>query len=129
MLAQTGAALAGISLSAARGQTAPVSTQPSTAPWDGPIIDIHQHTTYLGRNDAAMMHHQKKMGVTQTILLPSGSPVNAPSTLLGKANGLYAGAGPMSTVIPITEAHPGEYFFFANEVPDLPDAVKNIEAG
>ncbi len=129
LLVQSGAAVAAIGFANARAQTLPATTATSQPTWDGPIIDIHQHTTYLGRSDGALLHHQKRMGVTQTILLPSGSPVNAPSTLLGKANGLYAGAGPMSTVIPIAESHPGEYFFFSNEVPDIPDAIKNIEAG
>src|SRR2546426_12532716 len=89
--------------------------RPTTAPAE-PIIDIHQHTTYSGRPNDALFHHQKRMGVTQTILLPSGSPVDTPSTLKGKANGLYAGAGPIDTVIPIVQSHPSEYFFFANEV-------------
>jgi predicted TIM-barrel fold metal-dependent hydrolase len=92
------------------------------------IIDIHQHTNYHGRTDAALLHHQLKMGVTQTVLLPSGSPVDSPSTLKGKANGLYAGAGGIDTVVPIAKAHPTEYFYFANEVPDLPDAPKTIES-
>jgi hypothetical protein len=74
------------------------STQPA---WKGPIIDVHQHTNYHGRTDAALLHHQKRMGISQTVLLPSGSNVNTPSTLLGKANGLYAGAGGIETVAPI----------------------------
>jgi predicted TIM-barrel fold metal-dependent hydrolase len=69
------------------------------------------------------------MGVTKTILLPSGSPVDSPATLKGKANGLYAGAGGIDTVVPIAQSHEGSYFFFANEVPDLPDARKTLEAG
>jgi predicted TIM-barrel fold metal-dependent hydrolase len=102
------------------------STAPTTSPWNGPIIDIHQHTTYQGRSDEVLLHHQTRMGVTQTILLPSGTPSNAASTLKGKANGLYAGAGPINTVVPIAEAHAHEYFYFANEVPDLPNAPKTI---
>ena len=111
--------------SIALGQTAPSTTQ-STQP-DEPIIDIHQHTTYRGRSNEALLHHQKKMGVTQTILLPGGSPVNTESTLKGRANGLYAGAGTVDTCIPIAREHPGEYFFAANEVPDLPEARQRIE--
>jgi predicted TIM-barrel fold metal-dependent hydrolase len=112
---------------------APAATHPvttataATAPWPGPIIDIHQHTTYSGRPDDALLHHQKRMGITKTILLPSGSPVDSPATLKGKANGLYAGAGTIQTVIPVVQSHPGEYFFFANEVPDLPGARQTIE--
>src|SRR2546423_7197093 len=96
--------------------TKPATTQAALPPYDGPIIDIHQHTTYHGRSDEALLHHQKRMGVTQTLLLPSGSPVDSPATLKGKANGLYAGAGVIDTVIPIVKAHPGEYYFYANEV-------------
>src|SRR2546430_17717421 len=115
-------AVAGAVVALAKPQAAGArQTAPATAPVE-PIIDIHQHTTYHGRTDAALLHHQKKMGATQTVLLPSGSPVDTPSTLKGKANGLYAGAGPIDTVVPITQAHPREYFFFANEVPDLPEA-------
>jgi predicted TIM-barrel fold metal-dependent hydrolase len=125
------AAAAGLAISAnaiGAADTEPATTQATTRPWNGPIIDIHQHTTYHGRSDAAMLHHQKRMGVTQTILLPAGSPVDAPSTLKGRANGLYAGAGTIDTVMPVVKEHPGEYLFMANEVPDLPDAPKTIEA-
>jgi predicted TIM-barrel fold metal-dependent hydrolase len=105
----------------------PATTQSTTRPWPGEIIDIHQHTTYNGRPDDALIHHQKRMGVTHTFLLPSGTSVNTPSTLKGKANGLYAGAGNIDTVIPVVKAHPTEYSFFANEVPDLPNAREHIE--
>lgn len=107
------------------------ATQPTTRParpWSGPIIDIHQHTTYRGRSEAALLHHQKRMGVTQTMLLPAGTPEKTAATLKGIANGLYAGAGTIDTVMPIVKSHPNEYFFFANEVPDLPDARKHMEA-
>ena len=43
------------------------------------IIDIHQHTNYWGRSDAALLHHQKVMGVTHTILLPAGTTIVAAS--------------------------------------------------
>ncbi|MCX6955924.1 MAG: hypothetical protein NTV51_27595, partial [Verrucomicrobia bacterium] len=60
-----------------------------------PIIDIHQHTNYGGgrdaafrqtsaaRNHAQLLAHQRGMGVTKTILLPSGRPLVRPSTLNG----------------------------------------------
>ena len=97
----------------------------TTAPAE-PIIDIHQHTTYRGRGDEALIHHQKKMGITQTILLPGGRPVKRASTLNGRANYLEAAAGDVNTVLPIVKAHPGEYFFGANDVPDLPDSREQI---
>jgi predicted TIM-barrel fold metal-dependent hydrolase len=103
-------------------QTVPATTQSSE-----PIIDIHQHTTYRGRSNEALLHHQKKMGATQTILLPGGSPVVTESTLKGRANGLYAGAGTVDTCIPIARKHPHQYYFAANEVPDLPEAKQRIE--
>ena len=95
--------------------------QPPSGPAE-PIIDIHQHTNYSGRTDAQLLRHQEAMGVTQTILLPAGTPVNRPSTHDGKTNGLAAGCGGMDTVINIAHQLPGSYRYFANEVPDLPDA-------
>ena len=53
-----------------------------------PIIDIHQHTNYRERTSAQLIAHQQAMGVTQTILLPAGSPVSRASTADGKHNGL-----------------------------------------
>lgn len=41
-----------------------------------PIIDIHQHTDYAGRSQEKMLAHQRMMGVTTTILLPAGRPLN-----------------------------------------------------
>src|SRR5205807_1489837 len=105
----------------ASGLLGATASQPSTAPAD-PIIDIHQHTNYSGRTDEQLFRHQAAMGVTQTILLPAGTPVNRPSTHNGKTNGLWAGCGGMDTVNRITRERPHEYRYFANEVPDLPEA-------
>ena len=55
-----------------------------------PIIDIHQHLNYADRTDAHFLQHQRHMGVTQTVLLPAGTPVERPSTHMGKSNGLAA---------------------------------------
>jgi predicted TIM-barrel fold metal-dependent hydrolase len=98
------------------------STQDSDA-----IIDIHQHTGYSGRTDEQLLAHQKNMGVVQTILLPAGHPVERPSTHMGKSNGLAAQCGPIETCYRIVQEHPGEYFFFANEVPDVENARGEIE--
>src|SRR5438034_10106935 len=54
---------------ATRPTTQIASTQPT---WKGPIIDVHQHTNYHGRTDAALLHHQKRLGASQTALPPSG---------------------------------------------------------
>ena len=91
------------------------------------IIDIHQHTNYAGRTDEQLLAHQRNMGVTQTILLSAGHPVERPSTHMGKSNGLAAKCGPNETCYQIVQDHPGEYFFFANEVPDNDNARAEIE--
>ena len=53
---------------------------------DAPIIDIHQHVGYSGRPDDVLLAHQRAMGVTRTILLPSGRPATRPSTHDGTSN-------------------------------------------
>lgn len=92
-----------------------------------PIIDIHQHTDYHGRSHAETLAHQRAMGITHTILLPSGRPVNSDSTHGGKSNGLQAKATGNEVCYTLAKQHPGEYFFGANEVSDLPDATQEIE--
>jgi len=92
-----------------------------------PIIDIHQHTHYHGRTDEDLIKHQKTMGVTLTVLLPAGSSVVRPSTLDGRANGLQAECHGNESVLSLAQAHPQQFFFFANEVPDLPEARAELE--
>jgi predicted TIM-barrel fold metal-dependent hydrolase len=92
-----------------------------------PIIDIHQHLGYSGRSDEVLLAHQRAMGVTKTILLPSGRPVNTASTHNGVANGLQAKALGNQFCYRFAEAHPSHYLFAACEVPDLPDAAQEIE--
>src|SRR5262245_38962600 len=82
---------------------------------DEPVIDIHQHTNYSGRTDEELVSHQRKMGITRTVLLPAGSKF-----------GLAAGAGGNDTVVNIARLHPKEYVFFANELPDIPEAATVI---
>jgi predicted TIM-barrel fold metal-dependent hydrolase len=81
-----------------------------------PIIDIHQHTNYSGRSDAELIAHQRKMGISKTVLLPAGSKY-----------GLAAQAGGNDTVVAIARQLPKEYVFFANELPDIPEARPVIE--
>lgn len=81
-----------------------------------PIIDIHQHTNYSGRSDAELVAHQRDMGVTVTVLLPAGSKY-----------GLAVGAGGNETVVAFTRQYPKAYRFFANELPDIPEARPVIE--
>ena len=93
-----------------------------------PIIDIHQHTNYHDRDNSRLLAHQRAMGVTQTILLPSGSAVSRPSTNDGKYNGLGGvAAGGNESVVAMARKHPGEFYFGANEVTDLPEARAEIE--
>jgi len=105
------------------------TTQPATtrAADLGPIIDVHQHTTYLGRKNEDLFAHQRRMGVMMTILLPGGTPTKLPSTHNGKTNGLYAGAGVTDTCVEVVKQLPNEYRYFVNEVPDLDGAKQHLE--
>ena len=92
-----------------------------------PIIDIHQHTNYGGRSDDQMFAHQRAMGITTTILLPSGRPVNSASTHDGSSNGLQAKCTGNDACYQFAKEHPKEFVFGANEVPDVPEATQEIE--
>lgn len=92
-----------------------------------PIIDIHQHTDYHGRSAEHLLSHQRMMGVTSTILLPAGRPVTSASTHGGISNGLQAKATGNEVCYAFARQHPKEFYFGANEVSDLPDAVPEIE--
>lgn len=81
-----------------------------------PIIDLHQHTNYLGRSDEALVAHQRALGVQKTVLLPAGSKY-----------GLAADCGGNDTVMYLAGRYPKEFYFFANELPDLPEARPVIE--
>ncbi len=116
-MASTSAALA----------TGTLLNEARTAEAAEPIIDIHQHTHYHGRTDEKLLKHQQAMGVTTTILLPAGKPVNRASTHNGKSNGLAAKTGGNETVQAMAKQHPKEFLFGANEVADLPDMQKELE--
>ena len=91
------------------------------------VIDIHQHTNYSGRSDEQLIAHQRTMGISKTVLLPAGSPVERPSTHLGKSNGLAAQCGGNESCLKIARQFPDEFLFGANEVADLPTADQEIE--
>lgn len=78
---------------------------------DEPIIDIHQHTNYSGRSDAELIRHQRTLGITTTVLLPAG-----------RYYGLEAQCGGNESVQAVAKKHPGEFAFFANELPYLKEA-------
>jgi len=82
----------------------------------GPIIDIHQHTHYLGRDDDTLVAHQRALGIEKTVLLPAGSRY-----------GLAAECGGNDSVVYLARRYPKEFVFFANELPDLPDTRKVLE--
>lgn len=80
-----------------------------------PIIDIHQHTDYSGRSDEQLIAHQRKMGITHTLLLPAG-----------RFFGLEAAASGNERVTEVARRLPKEFSFFANEVPYLSEARDEI---
>jgi predicted TIM-barrel fold metal-dependent hydrolase len=100
---------------------------PDRADAADPIIDIHQHVGYSGRNDEGLIAHQRAMGATMTVLLPAGRPVRTPSTHDGVANGLQAQCLGNDACETLARAHRRALAFGANEVPDLPDAPAEIE--
>jgi predicted TIM-barrel fold metal-dependent hydrolase len=122
--------------SAAAIATAPIAF---SAPAAEPIIDIHQHTNYGGRRDAAykqimaarsheaLIAHQRAMGITKTILLPAGRPVISAATLNGRANGLDGTVTGNDDAMSLAKKYPNEFAFGANEVSDLADAPQVIE--
>lgn len=92
-----------------------------------PIIDIHQHIHYHARTDEQMIAHQEAMGITTTILLPAGRPVNSPSTHQGVSNGLQAQVGGNAETYLFAKEHKKNYKFGACAVPDAPDAIYELE--
>ncbi len=80
------------------------------------VIDFHQHTHYSGRTDEELVAHQRKMGVSQTVLLPAGSRY-----------GLAADAFGNDSAVALAQRYPDEYFYFANELPDIPETRPVLE--
>jgi predicted TIM-barrel fold metal-dependent hydrolase len=110
-----------LTLSAAAG------CQTNSAGAPEPIIDIHQHLHYQNRSDEVFFAHQKAMGITRTILLPAGRSVDRPSTNNGESNGLEAKCAGNEDCYLLARANKRELLFGANEVPDVPEAIKEIE--
>lgn len=116
----------GLSATAIAASALPFGASAQPNP-DEPVIDIHQHTDYSGRKHQQLIAHQRAMGITTTILLPAGRPVNRPSTHNGVANGLQAKTTGNEVCYQLAQEYPKEFVFGANEVPDLPDAIQEIE--
>lgn len=92
-----------------------------------PVIDIHQHMNYSLRPDATLLAHQRAMGATTSIILPSGTYVDRASTHNGKSNGLAARCATTEAARDFAKAHPNEYLWAANEITDLDSAPSEIE--
>jgi predicted TIM-barrel fold metal-dependent hydrolase len=80
------------------------------------VIDIHQHTHYAARTDETLLDHQRTMGVTRTVLLPAGSKLGLDADCYGN-----------DSVVELAKQYPREFVFFANEVPDIPEAKAVLE--
>jgi predicted TIM-barrel fold metal-dependent hydrolase len=91
------------------------------------IVDIHQHLGYSGRVDEVFLAHQGNMGISKTILLPAGRPIDSASTHGGVSNGLEAKCLGNEACYQFAMAHSETYAFGSNEVPNAPDALKEIE--
>jgi len=110
-----------ITSSLALGTTATMAAEPE------PVIDVHQHPGFKGRSGDKLLAHQDMMGATMTFVLPAGTPVKRASTLDGAANGLAAGCSGTPSAYELAQRFPDKIRFFVNEVPDLPEARKNLE--
>src|SRR5258708_5497585 len=87
-----------------------------TAAEHGYMIDIHQHTVYGERDGEKLVVHQRAMGVSKTVLLP-----------VGTRPGLTPGAGGNQSAVDLARKYPREFVFFANAVPEDPNARREIE--
>ena len=67
------------------------------------------------------------MGITKTILLPAGSRVRTEATHDGDSNGLAANVGNTNEAYEFVQQYPDCFLFGANEVPGLPNTVREIE--
>lgn len=92
-----------------------------------PIIDIHQHTDYNGRDNKYLLDHQCAMGATTTILLPAGRPYNSAATHYGASNGLADVCTGNEVCYEYAKQHSKKFLYGANEVPDYPGAINVIE--
>lgn len=82
-----------------------------------PIIDLHQHVQYGGRADDVLVAHQRALGATTSVLMPSGD----------RGGEHTGGSGEHAAVVALAKKYPGEFLFFANEITDHPDAPRTIE--
>lgn len=91
------------------------------------IIDIHQHVNFHGRRNDELLAHQKEMGVSKTVLLPSGSALVRGSTHQGKSNGLAARVFGTQAAARLSAQYPDHFVYFCNEIPDIDGATARLE--
>tara|TARA_Y100001934_G_scaffold283025_1_gene399994 strand:+ start:367 stop:1299 length:933 start_codon:yes stop_codon:yes gene_type:complete len=92
-----------------------------------PIIDIHQHQHYKGRLDKALLAHQRAMGVTTTVILPSARAfdrVQGDNTK--RKDPTRAERAVNEAAVDLVEKYPKHFVRFANEHPGVPGGLKTI---
>ena len=72
--------------------------------------------TTLAEAIRLLVAHQRALGVQKTVFLPAGSKY-----------GLAADCGGDDTVMNLARKYPKEFFYFANELPDIPEKRPVIE--
>lgn len=92
------------------------------------LVDVHQHVNYSGRTNDELIKHQERMGIAKSVLLPAGSVTLGASTHLGRSNGLAARIFGTAAAAKLAVKHPDKFVYFANEVPNVPEASKVIES-
>ncbi len=91
-----------------------------------PIIDIHQHQGYKGRTTKQFRAHQRAMGVTTTVILPSARAFdrNDDGSWKDPERNRVANNG---AAVQLLREHPDEFVRFANELPTSRSRLATIE--
>ena len=91
-----------------------------------PIIDIHQHQYYKGRTVQELVAHQRMMGITTTVILPSARAFDRKSdgSRLEPQRASMAGN---EAAMGLVSEWPQEFVRFANELPTRSDGLRAIE--
>lgn len=107
------------------GAALKIKGAPATDHASSPVIDIHQHADYNGRSVESLLHHQRAMGVTASIVLPVGRQALAlpPGSA---AKGGRPIAGDNDACYRIAKEYPKTFYAGASEL-DFPDAAPEIE--
>lgn len=94
-----------------------------------PIIDIHQHQHFKGRSDEVLLAHQRAMGVTTTVILPSARAFDRVAGDNSKrVDPIRARRAANQAAVDIVKKYPSHFVRFANEHPDTPGGLKTIRA-